>query len=176
MTVHRELRRFNQNFCNTLLAILIFIYLFLSQIYNDMYSFEDGMVFWRSEIPKVCQNLTGRVRCQNDMFGSLRWFCHILLHCHSKMAAGKWFIILSNKSGMFVIFCPFSETFPGNCPILFRSPYFFSNGGRHFSKGCTYFLGCVSRHFHYGYLSCGGRHQFYLSERDKNMSVFALLV
>ena len=55
-------------------------------------------------------------------------------------------------------------------------PTFFSNGGCHFSKGCTYFLGCVGRHFHYGYLSCGGRRWFYLSERDKNMSVFALLV
>ena len=34
-------------FCNiaTVLAILIFIYLFLFQIYKDGYSFEDGRVF-----------------------------------------------------------------------------------------------------------------------------------
>ena len=56
------------------------------------------------------------------------------------------------------------------------STYFFSSGGRHFSNGCTYFLGCIGHHFHYGYLSCGGQHQFYLSERVKNMLVFALLM
>ena len=55
------------------------------------------------------------------------------------------------------------------------STCFFSGGGHHFI-GCTYYLGCVGHHFHYGYLSCGRRRRFYLSERVKNMLVFALLV
>ena len=50
-------------------------------------------------------------------FDNLRWFCHILLHCHSKMAAGKWFIILTNKSGMFVIFCPFRKHSQATVPF-----------------------------------------------------------
>ena len=78
------------------LSYQFYIHLLISipnlQWYVFIWGWDGILKEWNS---KVCQNLTGSDRCQNDRFDSLRWFCHILLHCHSKMAAGKWLVIIN---------------------------------------------------------------------------------
>ena len=101
------LRRFNEKFCTivTLFATLIFIYLYLSQFYNNLYSFEAwGWYIWSSEIAKVCQNFDRWWQWENEglsEFDSWWWqfwqFAMILSHFVTlSLWNGSWEVIYNN--------------------------------------------------------------------------------